>query len=454
MYGALASHYKLAGNRPQGTAQVRVFTPSLSEHGWSAGGHSVVEVVTDDMPFLVDSLTMELVAPAARRARGHPPALRRRPRHHRRAAERAAGRGRLARAARAGRSASPGCTSRSTGCREGRGPHRDRGRPCSGCCATSARRSRTGRRCTPRCSRIVDELENDPPPLDPEEVRQGRELLQWLADDHFTFLGYREYRLERDGDDELLRAIPGTGFGILRADQDMSASFGKLPALVKAKAREKTLLVLAKANSRATVHRPAYLDYVGVKKFDERRGGRRAPLPRPVLQRRLHRVADPDPAAAGEGGRGAQAQRLRPPQPRRQGADGHARDLPARRAVPHPGRRAGADRRGRDARPRAPPGADVRPPRHLRPLRLRASSTCPATATTPPSASGSPRSSRSASAASRWSSPSASTSPPPPGCTSWCTRPRASTSSTSTPSTSSAASPTPRARGATTSRAP
>ena len=60
LYGALASHYKLAGNRPQGTAQVRVFTPAVSEHGWSAGGHSVVEVVTDDMPFLVDSLTMEL----------------------------------------------------------------------------------------------------------------------------------------------------------------------------------------------------------------------------------------------------------------------------------------------------------------------------------------------------------------------------------------------------------
>ena len=63
--------------------------------------------------------------------------------------------------------------------------------------------------------------------------------------------------------------MPGTGLGILRADQDMSASFGKLPDLVKAKAREKTLLVLAKANSRATVHRPAYLDYVGVKTFDD-----------------------------------------------------------------------------------------------------------------------------------------------------------------------------------------
>ena len=60
VYGALASHYRLAEQRPQGRANVRVFTPSLAEHGWSAGGHSVVEVVTDDMPFLVDSLTMEL----------------------------------------------------------------------------------------------------------------------------------------------------------------------------------------------------------------------------------------------------------------------------------------------------------------------------------------------------------------------------------------------------------
>ena len=60
LYGALASHYKTAGTRPQGTAQVRVFTPAVSEAGWTAGGHSVVEVVTDDMPFLVDSLTMEL----------------------------------------------------------------------------------------------------------------------------------------------------------------------------------------------------------------------------------------------------------------------------------------------------------------------------------------------------------------------------------------------------------
>src|SRR3546814_16983928 len=60
IYGALSSHWRLAQSRPQGTARVRVFTPTVQANGWSANSHSVVEVVTDDMPFLVDSLTMAL----------------------------------------------------------------------------------------------------------------------------------------------------------------------------------------------------------------------------------------------------------------------------------------------------------------------------------------------------------------------------------------------------------
>ena len=62
--------------------------------------------------------------------------------------------------------------------------------------------------------------------------------------------------------------MPGTGFGILRADPPAPRV---LPEAVASRARDKHLLVLAKANSRATVHRPVHLDYVGVKKFDEQR---------------------------------------------------------------------------------------------------------------------------------------------------------------------------------------
>ena len=81
--GAALSHRQLAAARPQGTANVRVFTPTVDEHGWSCG-HTVVEIVTDDMPFLVDSVNAEL----SRQDRGDPPrrapAGRGPPRRHRR----------------------------------------------------------------------------------------------------------------------------------------------------------------------------------------------------------------------------------------------------------------------------------------------------------------------------------------------------------------------------------
>ena len=43
LYGAVMSQYQLASYRPQGTANIRVFTPTVSEHGWSAGGHTIVD---------------------------------------------------------------------------------------------------------------------------------------------------------------------------------------------------------------------------------------------------------------------------------------------------------------------------------------------------------------------------------------------------------------------------
>src|SRR5437868_4661998 len=59
VYGPAMSHRQLAEVRPQGRAAIRAFTPQVEEKGWDSG-HSVVEIVTDDMPFLVDSVSMEL----------------------------------------------------------------------------------------------------------------------------------------------------------------------------------------------------------------------------------------------------------------------------------------------------------------------------------------------------------------------------------------------------------
>jgi glutamate dehydrogenase len=266
VYGAFSAHYKLALERPQGTARVRVSTPTLAESGWSASGHSVVEVVVDDMPFLVDSLTMELsrqlrdvhvvIHPGFDVVRDITGALQ-------------------SMAVVADGALEP----EGEAIRESwmhveidRLPEGDDPTAIIEDIQRVLRDVREAiedwRKMHAQVDAIVGQLRSDPPPLDDDEVHQAAELLEWLADEHFTFLGYKEYKLESRGDDEYLRAVPGTGLGILRADQEMSESSGRLPDAVKAKAREKTLLVLAKANSRATVHRPAYLDYVGVKTFD------------------------------------------------------------------------------------------------------------------------------------------------------------------------------------------
>ncbi|MER6152043.1 NAD-glutamate dehydrogenase [Streptomyces hirsutus] len=271
VFGAAFSHLRLAENRPQGTANVRVHTPTVEENGWTCS-HSVVEVVTDDMPFLVDSVTNELT----RQGRGihvviHPQVVVRRDLT-----------GKLIEV-----SAAPA---------GGELPHDAHIE--SWIHVESDRESDRGdlKQITADLLRVLSDvreavedwgkmrqtatllaegLPDEPVPVDVPgpQVEEARELLRWLADDHFTFLGYREYQLR---DDDSLAAVPGTGLGILRSDphhatdedHPVSPSFERLPADARAKAREHKLLVLTKANSRATVHRPSYLDYIGVKKFD------------------------------------------------------------------------------------------------------------------------------------------------------------------------------------------
>lgn len=124
-----------------------------------------------------------------------------------------------------------------------------------------------------QAERIARELSHHPPAgVDSHEVDEARSLLEWLANNNLTFLGYREYELIKVDGDDALRPIPDSGLGILRQEQEdddaVSLSFALLPAAVRTKAREPHILILTKANSRSTVHRSAYMDYIGVKKFN------------------------------------------------------------------------------------------------------------------------------------------------------------------------------------------
>ena len=122
-----------------------------------------------------------------------------------------------------------------------------------------------------RVQEIARSLAAAPAPVPGAEAREVQALLEWMIDDHFTFLGYRHYQLRRGrASDRLLPDAP-SGLGVLRVRRGTGAPRPmSLTGELRRRAREPSLLIVTKANSIATVHRATYLDYVGIKTFDGR----------------------------------------------------------------------------------------------------------------------------------------------------------------------------------------
>ncbi|MFZ9049687.1 MAG: NAD-glutamate dehydrogenase [Steroidobacteraceae bacterium] len=92
-------------------------------------------------------------------------------------------------------------------------------------------------------------------------------LLDWMADNHFTFLGYREYRLERGRARDRLVPRTASGLGLMRAGRRTGKAV-ELQGEVREFAHSAEPLIITKANAMSTVHRATHLDYVGLKTFD------------------------------------------------------------------------------------------------------------------------------------------------------------------------------------------
>jgi glutamate dehydrogenase len=129
---------------------------------------------------------------------------------------------------------------------------------------------RDWRAMTARVAEVIAELKADPPPLPAAEIAEAVAFLEWLADNNFTFLGIRNYRFTAAED--ALEPVFDSGLGILRS-RDMTVLRRWNEPLVitpqmRALLKQPTLLIVTKAAVRSRVHRRVYMDYVGVKRFD------------------------------------------------------------------------------------------------------------------------------------------------------------------------------------------
>ncbi|HYM02671.1 MAG TPA: NAD-glutamate dehydrogenase, partial [Stellaceae bacterium] len=269
VYGAALSLWRFAETRAKGRAKLRVINPRLAEDGWHSP-RTVLEIVNDDMPFLVDSvgaalaergLTVHLIIHPIFRVERDP----------------ATGRlSALVEKDAAGNGNGNGLRESFMHVEISEETDRER---LDALAATLERvlaevRAAVGDWLPMRetLGRIRQDLAGHPPPLAEAERSEALDFLAWLEDDNFTFLGFREYRFGATARESGLDIVAGSGLGILRDESyavfDGLRNFATLPPDVRQFLREPRLLMLTKSNRRSRVHRAVHMDTICIKMFD------------------------------------------------------------------------------------------------------------------------------------------------------------------------------------------
>ncbi len=262
LYGAALSFWQFAQTRPACQPRIRVFNPRQESHGWKSS-HTVIEVVNDDMPFLVDSvtaalndlgLTVHLVI--------HPTVQIRRDD--------------------AGKVETDGGVE-AGGTRESFMHFEVDEQSDPEVLARIEQRVadvlgsvRLGVEDWQQMLQVVRRmcagLQESPPNIEQDEVDEAVAFLEWILNNNFTLLGYREYDYAGRGVSRKLVVADG-GLGLLRDKDRMVFENWRnnkpLPPELLNLAQSPALLWISKSNEKSPVHRSVHMDVIGLKKFDE-----------------------------------------------------------------------------------------------------------------------------------------------------------------------------------------
>ncbi|EDP99680.1 NAD-glutamate dehydrogenase [Shewanella benthica] len=265
LYGAVLSLWNAANMTVKGESHIRVFNPSQSKHGWQST-HSIIEIIQPDMPFLVDSVGMALnrIGITTHMMLHTPVSIKRTKDAITQVIYGDDGKGKLEKVAvfliEIDRLSS-------------KDDIKHIEKEISSVLGDVAASVNDWGAMSVKLDETIKDLAIRPYPGEKQELKEAIDFLNYLNNHHFTLLGYRRYDLRKvEGDLELI-ADTRSSLGLMNIPGKPQPEAGLLLSRFSASARKEaldhSLLLLTKSSEKSRVHRPAYVDYVGVKRFDK-----------------------------------------------------------------------------------------------------------------------------------------------------------------------------------------
>ena len=265
LFGTLLAQWQLVYQRKAGETKLQIFNPAVEFNGWHSS-HTVLILAHDDMPFLVDSLQMEINRRALRcHIIFHAGGIN----VKRNAADEVI-------------DVLPAGTNESSVSPEAiiymeidrqNDPEviDDLLHSCQHIIRDVELAVEDWQKMVVKTKETMVAIQQMSGSLDSKEVAETNDFLKWLLDDNFILLGYREYDIVEEKNEKTLVAKYNTGLGVLREmSRKHSRAFSSMTPEAQEIALSAHLLIIAKSNIVSTVHRAANTDIIGVKMFNER----------------------------------------------------------------------------------------------------------------------------------------------------------------------------------------
>ena len=257
-YGALLCLWQFLQTRQPEQIKIRAYNPEPETHHWHST-HSIIEIITDDMPFLVSSVLMELDRQKIKVYSLNHPTLR---------SERDST-GQL-----------HSISTRQAGITEAvirieidqQPEHLDLEKVASSIRNIIEDVHKVVSDWEAMQAKLDDAIQwcqTHPAPLQDVELKEALAFLNWLKRDNFLFIGFRYYEIIQGPKKLRLRTNSKAGLGTFREGPHHNPVEQELSPYIASQIQAPELLVITKSISRSTVHRPAHLDYIGIKQFND-----------------------------------------------------------------------------------------------------------------------------------------------------------------------------------------